>query len=183
MRRIPSFRTLTSIAFLAALIVFTISAAEAASPRYTFVEGGWFKFDPDRAGSDTGFFFGGSGGTRRFHFFAEYADPGNFETVEAGGGWHGLFGERADLVLQAAWIDIDVDDGLRLEGGIRWMLLEKLEINGFVSYTDFDFDESTAVAVNGIWDITPRFGVGGGYEAGDEFDTARLFARFNFGKN
>ncbi len=165
-----------------ALILASISGAEAASPRYKYIEGGWLKVDPDQIGSENGFFFGGMFDLRSFHFFGEYGDPGDFEVWQAGGGWHGLLGERLDLVLQASFIDYDFDDGLRLSAGIRWMLLEQLEVNGFVHYTDLDIDEQTSVAVNGIWDLSPRFGVGGGIEIGDDVDTARAFARFNLGR-
>ncbi len=176
-------RVVIGACFVMALLLASASGVEAASPRYKYIEGGWLKVDPDQIGSENGFFFGGMFDLRSFHFFGEYGDPGNFEVWQAGGGWHGLFGERLDLVLQAAFIDFDFDDGLRLSAGIRWMLLEQLEVNGFIHHTDLDkFSDQDTIALNGIWDLTPRFGVGAGFEGGDDIDTIRAFARFNLGR-
>ena len=40
---------------------------------------------------------------------------------------------------------------------------------------------SRDIEANAIFDFTKRFGVGGGFEKGSEFDTAQVFVRFNFG--
>jgi hypothetical protein len=156
---------------------------EAPAPRYTFVEAGWLYVDPDKASSDNGWFAGVSVGlAKNFQVFGEYGDPGDFESWNVGGGWHGLLGRRADLVAQAAYVDADFDDGFRLQFGVRWMVIRPLEINGFLNYTDLDLTDSTAVAVNGIFLFGKTVGVGAGYEAGDDGDTARAFVRFNIGK-
>ena len=157
--------------------------ALAQAPSYTFVEAGWLQADPDGGSSEDGWFAGGSFGLNRLHFFAEYGDLSDAEVWEAGGGWHGLFGERLDLVAQASFVDLDSDDGYKLTGGVRWMLLEKLEVNGFMNYLDTGSDNDTSIEVNGIWNLGQRFGVGAGYEAGDQLNWLRAFARFNFGGN
>ena len=171
------------LAFVAAVVATSSLGAQAASPHYKFVEGGWLRLNPDGASSDNGWFIGGQWGGRNFQIFAEYGDTGDPEMGMIGAGWHGLLGKRADLVLQVAYVDSDVfDNGYRLEGGVRWMVLEKLEVNGFLSYTDTDFLDSAALSVAGIWDFTERFGVGGEFEGGEDLNRARFFARFNFGK-
>jgi hypothetical protein len=157
--------------------------SDAPAPRYTFVEGGWLYVDPDGASSDNGWFAGVSIGlAKSFQVFGEYGDPGDFESWNVGGGWHGLLGRRADLVAQASYVDAEFDDGFRLQFGVRWMVIRPLEINGFLNYTDLDLTDSTAVAVNGIFHFGKIVGVGAGYEAGDDGDTARAFVRFNLGK-
>ena len=172
-------------------ILFGIAAAvtiggfrdvQAATPSYKFAEVGWLWIDPDGAGSESGVFLGGSWGTRRLQFFAEYGDPGDPEIWNIGAGWHGLLGDKADVVAEIAYVDAEVDDGFRIAGGVRWMVLERLEINGFLTYSDLDLLDTTGLSVGGIWDFTRRLGVGGTFEFGDNVDTARAFLRFNFGK-
>jgi hypothetical protein len=171
------------LGFVAAVVMMGSLSAQAASPRYTFVEGGWLRLDPDRGSSDNGFFVGGQWGGRNFQIFADYGDTGTPDIARIGAGWHGLLGKRADVVVQAAYVDSDAfKNGYQVEGGVRWMVLKKLEVNGFLSYMDTDRLSSTALSVAGIWDFTSRFGVGAEFEGGDDLNQTRVFARWNFGK-
>jgi len=61
------------------------------------------------------------------------------------------------------------------------MVTKRFELNGYLAWTDLDFSDNASAAVNVIFDLTKRFGIGGGVEWGDEFSTGRVFARFNFG--
>ena len=92
-----------------------------------------------------------------------------------------MLGERADLFADGALYDADVEDGFRVRFGIRWMLLQRLELNGHLSWTELDFSDNKSFAANAIFDFTKRFGVGGGIELGDNWNAGRVFARFNFG--
>ena len=164
------------------LVALTSAArAQALGPNYNFVEGGVLWIDPDDLGSDIGWFAGGSFGTRSFHAFGEFADPGDPATWFIGAGWHGLLGQKADLVAQGAFVDADVADGFRIQAGFRWMVVSRVELNGFLTHTDLDLTDTNGVSVGAIWDFTLRAGVGGSYEFGDEGDQARAFVRFNFG--
>jgi len=169
---------------LVALAFAPLAPAQAAEePRYTFVEAGWVREDPDGGSTDNGWFAGGSFSTRRFHFFAEYADQGPFEVWQTGGGWHGLLGQRADIVAEAAYVDADSDEGYRATAGVRWYVAERLEIGGFANRTDVGSFENNSFSIQGIWDFTGRFSVGANLAFGDESDTLRAFARFYLGKN
>ena len=152
----------------------------AAEPSYRFADLGVYYLDPDHSRSDEGAFAAGSFGIKHFHFFGEYA---NLDRTlwEAGAGWHGLFGKKADLIFQVSWFDVGVANGLKLKGGARWMVLEKLEINGYLVYTDLDLSSTNGVDVGAVWLFARWFGLGGNYQWGDEANTARLFARFSFG--
>ena len=154
--------------------------AVAAEPSYRFADLGLYHLNPDSGRSDDGAFLGASFNFKNFHFFGEYADLDR-TLWEAGAGWHGLFGEKADLIFQASYFDIGVDDGLKLKGGVRWMVLEKLEINGYLVYTDLDLSSTNGLDVGAVWLFARWFGVGGNYQWGDDADTARLYIRFNFG--
>jgi len=166
---------------LTAMILLASLPALAQSPHYTYVEAGWLQVDPDGSSSEDGWFAGGSVGVASFQFFAEYGDLGDAEVWQAGGGWHGILGERADLVAEAAFIDLDSEDGFKVTGGVRWMITQRLEVNGFVNYLDVGSDDDTSIEVNGIWNLAKRFAVGAGYEAGDELNWIRAFVRFNLG--
>jgi hypothetical protein len=157
--------------------------AEAQEPRYTFVEGGLLHDNPEGGDSDDGLFVGGSFGTKRFHIFAEYDDPGSVELWQVGGGWHGLLGQRADIIAEAAYIDADFDEGYRVTAGVRWYVMDKLELDGYVTRTDIDEFENTTLGVGAAWDLTARFSVGARVDFGDEGDSFRAFARFYLGKS
>ena len=66
--------------------------------------------------------------------------------------------------------------------GVRWMLLRRLELNGFLNYANLDFSNTASAEINGIWDFARRWGVGVGYLQGDDRARARAFVRFNLGK-
>jgi hypothetical protein len=169
------------LGLLVMLFMFS-NAVVAQSPNYNLAEVGTIRIDPDSGSNENGWFVGGSFQLKKkFHLFIEFAELDPSEQWQVGGGWHGLFGKRADLVVQGAWVDTDFEDGFKASIGIRGMVLRRLEINGFINYTDLDFSENNSISVHGIWDFARRFGVGGGYEFGNEFDVLRGFVRFNLG--
>lgn len=159
-------------------------ATLAQAPSWKYAEGGLTSINPDGSDSVDGWFVGGSwevGSTRLFHLFGEVGEVDSALQWSAGGGWHGGFGKRADLVAEAAFVDLDEVDGFRLSGGVRFMLLERLELSGFVNYSDLDTFDQTSFEIGGVFDLTKRFGVGASYDWGDDFDTTRAFVRFGFG--
>ncbi len=178
----PVMNPKTIAMVVGAVLVLAVGASQAQSPNYSFVEGGWWRFDPDGASSEDGLFLGGSAGLfGNFQVFAEIGDAGPIDQWQIGGGWHGLLGKAADLVAQGVFLDNDLlGDGLGVSVGIRWMVLERLELNGFVNYASLDSSE-TSGELNGIWDFAKRFGVGAGFEGGDDARVLRAVVRFNFG--
>jgi hypothetical protein len=153
----------------------------ASEPRYTYAEGGWIRNNPDDADTDNGWFLGGQFGLfRSVHLLAEYADLGDVETWQLGGGWHGLLGDRADIVAEAAYLDADSDNGYRLTGGVRWYVLEQLEVDGNLTRTDVGDFENNTFGVGAVWDLKTRLSVGARLDFGDEGDAMRVFVRFYF---
>jgi len=163
--------------------VFSAHAQDSntGSVSWTYIEGGLGSFKPDGRSNQNGLFGGGSIGVGALHFIGELGSLDKITTVQLGGGWHGLLGPTADLFADISYYDVDYDDGLRARFGARWMVIEQLELNGFLAWTDLDLTNNSSIAFNGIYNFTPRFGVGGGFDWGDEFRTARVMARFNFG--
>jgi hypothetical protein len=164
-------------------IVLLAGAVHAQTVNWNYAEGGWANVDPDGGSSEDGWFLGGAFELKKapIHFFGEFNDLGDIDIWQLGGGWHGALGKRADLFADGAFYDADVDDGFRVRFGVRWMLSQRLELNGFLSWTELDLSDNKSFAANAIFDFTKRFGVGGGIEWGDNFNSARVFARFNFG--
>jgi hypothetical protein len=176
-------RSLGALTALLLLCLLATPALQAAEPRYTFVEGGLLRVNPDDGSAENGAFLGGSFALAGFHFFGELFDVSQWEGIELGGGWHGLLGESADLVAQASYVNADVEDALRLTGGARWMVSPNVELNGFYHWTDFDLLSSSSLELNGLWEFAPRFSLGVGYSFGDRNDVLRVYARFSFQRN
>jgi hypothetical protein len=174
---------LLPIALALVLVSGTVAAQE---PNYNLIDGGVWNLNPDGASSEDGWFLGGGFEVKsrkaRFHIGAEIGKLGSSNAWELGGGWHGLLGKRADLVASGRWVDLDVEDGFKVSIGVRWMVLRRLELNGFLNYANLDFSNTASAELNGIWDFARRWGVGGGYLQGDDRAAARVFLRFNFGK-
>ena len=163
-----------------------VGATLAQAPGWKYVEAGFTSINPEGADSVDGWFAGatwefGSTEDSKFHAFGEFGEVDEDTNWSAGGGWHGLLGEAADIVGEAAFVDLDEVDGFRVTGGVRWMLLERLELNGFLNYSDLDTFDQTSLEVGGVFDFSRRFGVGASYDHGDDFDTTRVFLRYNFG--
>jgi hypothetical protein len=160
-----------------------VGTAQAQAVNWTYVQGGFASFDPDRGSREDGWLVGGSVelGDVPIHLFGDFGSLDDIDIVQLGGGWHGLLGEKADLFADGSFYDVDFDDGFNIRFGVRWMVLERLELNGYLSWTELDLTDNKSASVNGIFDFSKRFGVGGGFDWGDNFSTARAFVRFNFG--
>jgi len=180
------------LAVLVAVVAASGAASAQAAPKWSYVEAGYIDFDPDAGLSDDGFFAGGSMRLfRMLHVVAEYDEVGDYAFWDAGVGWHGLFGDAADLYAEAVWQDVDYDsgtneasdDGYEVAAGIRWMIGERFEVKGEVARVDLDEsgDDTTFGAEGLFFLMNGRLGLGASYESGDA-DTLRAFARFNFGR-
>ena len=167
-----------------------LALAQVTGPKWSYIEAGYIDFNPDNGASDDGFFAGGSLGLLgNFHVVVDYQGLGNYAFWNAGAGWHGLLGEKADLFAQIRWSRVEFDeddvdyDGYDLQGGVRWKLLQWLEVNGqlnWVDYGDGGDNVSGEAGALGLF-LNERIGLGAKYEAGDD-SRARLFLRFNFGR-
>jgi len=179
------------LGLVAFLLVPCVAMAQEA-PRYTFIEVGYIDFDPDSGVSDDGGYAKGSLTIfKNFQLVAGYDAAGDYTLWNVGGGWHGLLGEKADVIASITWNDVEVDtgtvkvsdDGYELAGGVRWNLFTWLEVKGQVNYLDLDSGgDDTSFEAEGVVSIFKgKLGVGANLEFGDS-DTLRVFGRFTFGK-
>ena len=172
------------VLMLGVLLMVPMAAFALDSPSYKFIEGGYIEEDGSSSDSEDGWFAGAMYGGKRWHGFVEYDDISDIELVFIGGGWHGLLGEKADVVAQISYLDVSLsggsdEDGYRATGGVRWQLLKFLEIGGFFHYTDLD-DSDEAFELRAVGNIG-RFGIGASYETND-VDVTKVFVRWSFGK-
>src|SRR5262245_19989397 len=173
------------------LIAPAMAFAQGDPPKWGYVEGGIIDFDPDNGASDDGAFAGASFTIfKHFHLVAEYDDIGDYTLWNAGGGWHGMLKDKADLFAQVVWANIKVDendideDGTDVQAGVRWKLAKSFELLGQVNWVDYggDVGDDTTFEVGGLFlFFKEKMGVGARYETGDA-DTARAYFRYNFGK-
>lgn len=170
------------------------SAAVAQEPNYGYIEGGYLRVDPDdfSGSGDNWYALGSMGLFKNFQLSAkyvsgDYADNVDLKVWQFAGGWHGLLGEKADVVAEATWtdqeIDDDSDDGFGLTAGARWRMVKAFELDGFVHWTDFgdagSQDSYEARAILDIW----RIGLGGSATFSGEDTQYSAFIRFNFDRD
>jgi len=178
-------------------VVLALGAVPALAdpPDYKYLEGGYLSVDVDDL-DDSGdnYFLGGSFGGDWWHIPVYYAsgDLGpdySQDLWRIGFGWHGLLGDKADVIGEADYVDQSVngpgfDDsetGYRVVGGIRWVPFDLLELDGFVNYNDVGSESDLSYEARGIINIW-RLGFGAAYEKFDEADQWNAFVRFNFGR-
>jgi len=193
----PRIKSLLVLVALMSAPGLALAAGQAEPPKWGYIEAGWIDFSPDDLGSvdlesDDGAFAGASIGLgKNFHILAEYDDVGDYTFWNAGFGWHGLFGDKADLYAQAVWANIDIDnadiseDGYELQAGVRWKLIRWFELKLQANWVDYggDFSSDTTGEVGALFVFfKDRMGIGADWAGGGDADTSRVFLRFNFGK-
>jgi hypothetical protein len=181
-------RTKRLLVILALFAAGSVCAQE--TPQWTYVEGGFTNFNPGQGDSDNGGFVGGSMEIMKsIHLIGQYDWAGDYSIWEVGGGWHGQIAKSLDLFFQGTWTDVAFDSGLnessdngiKVAGGVRWILGKRFEIKGTASWVNLDESDVT-IKAEGLWFLMQnRLGLGISWELGDS-DTAHLFARWNFGK-
>jgi len=185
------------------LVVGTVALALGAAPAlakgepdYKYVEGGYLSVDVnDLDGSGDNYFVDGSFGGKWWHFNGYYSNgdlgPDYSQDLwRVGFGWHGLLGDKADVIGEADYVDQsidgpgsnDSDTGYRIVGGVRWVPFKLLELDGFVNYNDVGSGSDLSYEARGIINIW-RLGFGAAYEKFDQADQWNAFVRFNFGRH
>ena len=178
----------------AALMMLVCTVALAQSPGYGYIEGGYLNVNPDDfSGSGDNWYAEGSMGLfKNFHLSARYingnyADNVDLTTWHFAAGWHGLLGEKADVVAEATWTDQEIqnnsDNAPGLTAGVRWRPIKFFEGDGFVHWQNFNDagsqDSYELRAIFNIWRL--GFGAAGTTSSNDSRYNA--FVRFNFGKD
>ena len=186
------------VAFVAAAVSAT-SAFAGEGPRYTYVEVGYQRINPDNFDDDAnaGALEGSVAVADHVHLFAGYSygqvdtagTTVDLESAEGGAGLNIPLTKTVDVVADAAYLWAKVhadrfgsadDDGYGLRLGLRAMVTPKLELNGGASYTDVSGTEWAGYA-GAAYNFTDAFAVTVDVSAGQDATSYGAGVRFYLG--
>lgn len=180
---------------LLAVIALAPLAANAESPSYSYVEGGYVVTDIDGIGSDAdGFLLRGSIEiTDSIFLFAGYTDQGVYGVdlkqygIGAGYAWSmtdttDLYGKVGYVRAEADFAGFGVDDdGYSLGVGIRSFVTKRLELEAAVTYVDLsDSGDDTTLGAGARWYFTEHLAAGVEAEVGDDATSYGIGLRWSF---
>jgi len=178
-----------------ATIALTPLAAQAESPGYSYVEGGYVRTNIDGIGKDAdGFLVRGSVElTDEFFLFAGYIDQGvygvDIKQYGVGVGYAWSMTDTTDLYGKAGYVKAEADyagfglddDGYSLGIGIRSFVTRNLELEAAVNYVDLsDSGDDTTFGAGARWYFTEHFALGVEAEVGDDATSYGIGLRWSF---
>jgi hypothetical protein len=180
------------------LLVALPCVALADAPRYTYIEGGYHYLDLDDIDVDgDGWGIGGSVAlTDRVHLLAGYSSLGldfgiDVTSLDVGVGANLPLDTSLHLVGEAGYTRTEIDtrfgdfddDGFFGRAGLRWMVTEQVELNGWVTYVNLDDSGSdTGFSVGGLFHFTPELALGASVDLGDDATGYSVGLRYYFGR-
>ncbi len=176
---------------LAGALALTAGVANAAPFSYDYVEGGYGEVD--RGDS---LFVGASKALDKNLYVLgsvyalDFPSDANGAYLEGGLGYHVPLSARADLFVNGQLlyanlnhVGSDDDDlGAIARAGLRFMPVDKLELEGSLALSSNDFlvDDGIGLSASARYYIDPRFSAALGYSADTELDGFFLNARYDF---
>lgn len=165
-------RTLTALALALALPF----GAHAADLSYSYIEGGWQKFDIDGGTNSDGWVANGSAALgENFHLYGGYGQSEldgtslDADTWRLGVGWNTGINATNDLVVRANYVEAKIDipgfraakaDGYEAEVGVRTALGERFETYAAAGYIDIEDGSGDFYGkLGGQYKFTPTFGI------------------------
>src|SRR5262245_46549206 len=111
-------RSLRTAGFCALmLLVCSVAHAQGPAPGYTYIEAGYLNVHPDDFSGAGDSYYGqvSIGFLKNFHASAQYvtgdyADNLDLSVWNFAAGWHGLLGDKADVVAEATWTDTEIEN-------------------------------------------------------------------------
>lgn len=192
----------------ALILAGSMVAAHAEGPRYTYADLAYTHIKLDVAGRDRsgdGLSLGGSVAVAEMvHLFAGFTyaefdfNSGGFgnsdidyRNLTLGAGFNYDISSTVDFVGRLAYVTAEArrasfkvdEDGYGLSAGVRAMVTEQVELNGFVNYVDLgsDIGDDTSVSIGALYNFTDLFAVGLGGEFGGDARAITAGVRFYFG--
>ncbi len=173
---------------LATSLLAASSAALAAGPQYTWVQGQWQESEIDGSRSELDG-FGVSGSVElnnEFYAFGQYAslddEYADADRTALGAAYKMPLSATMDLNLGAGLVSYDFgdedDEGVLLTAGIRSMLDNNLEVGASATYEDV-LDIDMLFSVYGAWHFNKQLSAGLALTAG-EIDTTAIYVRVAF---
>lgn len=186
-----------------ATAVFWVSGASLASPNYNYVELDYLDLDIEPFEGD-GWAIGGSGLIHpNFYLTGRYSDAetdgrflgtqldADFQQLSVGiGAQSPLENDQFSVFGQLTFEDIELDvstanaaaseddTGFALEGGVRYMAMPQLELNGSARYIDVGdiFDGEFGFRAGALWTVLPWLAISVDYDQtnGDGGDVEQI---------
>lgn len=181
------------ISHLAGLLALCAGAANASSFSYDHVEGGFGELD-----EFDGLFVRGSVGLDNNLYVlggVYLADEKNVDALmlQGGLGYHMPLSKQADLYFngQLLYVEADApggdedDLGVILRSGLRFMPVEKVELEGVLAFSSNDVlelanDDGLGLEVYGRYHFNPQLSTALGLHSDTELDGISLSLRYNF---
>jgi hypothetical protein len=177
----------------------TLAAAIALAPalatadvRYTYFDVNYVSADLDNGPTIDGLGLAGSLRlTDDLHLVASYdmLSKGRLDvdTMTLGLGFNYGLTNVTDFVARAGWARVEVDigpfddseNGWFAQAGIRSMVTNELELNGFINYFDVGGSD-TALELGAVYYLTPMIGIGVAVAISDDATVYQGGLRFAF---
>ena len=116
--------------------------------------------------------------------YTRQTNDADVDVWKIGAGYHLPVGSRLDAYGILSYVHAEVSDGIddsedgaAAELGLRFMLLQNLEVNGAAKWIDLNEDDY-GLAVGARWYLIDRLSFGGRLESIDSDTTVALGARF-----
>lgn len=177
----------------AVVMLAGVAPAIAAGPNYNYVEVAYDDVDIDGGGSIDGFDVAGSFAINdSFHVTGGYQylkdSPLTLTGLTVAGGYNLDLSETTDLVARLglargeakiSGLGSASENGWIAQVGVRSMINDSFEVNGFVTQADVGGSE-TALELGAVYRFANNFGVTGGVGFSDDATTFRIGGRFSF---
>jgi hypothetical protein len=189
------------LAMLTAMLAFAPLLARAEGPSYSFLDAGYVVTDIDDFDDEAdGYLLRGSFEfVENWFLYARYLDQSvevfgtdvDATQMALGVGYAWPLTDAMDLYGKVGYTEAEVDasgmgsfddDGYELSLGLRGNVMEQLELEGAVNYTDLsDTGDSTALGIAARWYFVEQFAVGVEGEFSDDATSYGIGVRWNFG--
>ena len=176
------------------LVIAAPFAAQAAEPDpfgYTYAEGGYLSENPSGGGSDlTGVLVDGS-----YELQSNWRISGLFSNASCCGitdnryaaavGYYTGINDKIDFIADLSFLGQHVTNagshnGWGVDGGLRFMVAPKFELDGLVQHSDINGNTENTLGVKGLYSLTDQWRLYAGYSNNSNEDNFQLGARYVF---
>jgi Outer membrane protein beta-barrel domain len=178
-------------AVLASILPLAAQADQPDPFGYTYAEGGYLSENPSGGGSDlTGAFVDGS-----YELQPNWRVSGLFSNASCCGttdnryaaavGYYTGIDDKIDFIADLSFLGQHVTDngnhnGWGIDGGLRFMLAPKFELDGTVLHSSISGNTENTLGVKGLYSLTDQWRLFAGYSNNSDEDDFQLGVRYVF---
>ena len=166
-------------------------AAQAANFDYSYIEGTLMSVDPAHGGSSlTGPGVDGSYALApNVHAFAGYSHVSccsvSQNTFDVGAGWNTQLADQLGLYLDGEFLSVNhsgngTDNGWGATGGLRVWLMDRLELDGYVTHSDVNSNTENTLGARVLWSFDKNWRFFAGASNNSDYNTFLIGARYAF---